>query len=57
MPVTAIHEVVPDAVLPAEEIGVLGTVIALEDFAAAAAAGLDGPLGLQRKNGSELSSR
>src|SRR5258705_3043204 len=32
--VAAVYEVVPDAVLPAEKVGVLGTEVALEDLAA-----------------------
>src|SRR5437867_5230624 len=35
VPVAAVHDVVPDAVLPAEEVGVGGTVVALEEAPAA----------------------
>src|SRR5438094_600201 len=57
MTVAAVHEVVPDAVLPAVEIGVLGTEVALENFASPARAGLFGPLGLHGIDGAELPLR
>src|SRR5215510_8173662 len=57
MAVTAVEEVVPDAVLPAVKVGVGGAVAALEDIAAPATVGLLDSVGLHRINGSELPPR
>src|SRR2546422_8736651 len=57
MSVAAVHDVVPDAVLPAEKVGVRRTVFALEEAPAPRPAGLLLPRRVRRIDGPELSPR